>query len=189
MRMEPELEVEVAVLGAGSAGETVARVCAEGGLRVAVVESHLVGGECPYLACIPSKSLLLSAARRVGWDEAVQRRDADARHRDDTQAAKELRGPGTLLLRGRGRVHSPGVLNVDGEGGQLRVRYQHLVVASGSVPVLPDLPGLDDVPVWTSDQALSAPGRPDRMVILGGGPVGCELAQLYARFGTQVTVV
>jgi len=187
--MQPELEVDVAVLGAGSAGETVAQLCAEGGLRVAAVESNRVGGECPYLACIPSKSLLLSAARGAGWADAVRRRDDDARGLDDAESAAELRGSGTVLLRGRGRVRAAGSLTVAGAGGERAVRYQHLVVASGSVPDLPDLAGLADVPVWTSDQALSSSDLPARLVILGGGPVGCELAQIYARFGSRVTVV
>jgi len=187
--MEPELAVDVAVLGAGSGGETVAQLCAEGGLRVAAVESSRVGGECPYLACIPSKSLLGSAARGASWADAVRRRDDDARHLDDTESAAQLRESGVLLLRGWGRVRSPGILSVDGDGGPRVVHYRHLVIASGSFPSRPDLAGLDDVPVWTSDQALTSQERPARLVILGGGPVGCELAQLYARFASQVTLV
>lgn len=199
MTQNGQLEADVVVLGAGSAGEVVASICAAAGLRVVAVESGLVGGECPYNACIPSKSLLLSAGRGIGWDEAVRRRDDDARHRDDSTAADQLRAAGVTLLRGRGEVHAPGVLDVarpaqgapgaPGDLGHDRVRFRDLVLATGSAPIVPPLPGLDGDTVWTSDQALSAAELPRRLVILGGGPVGCELAQVFARFGSEVTLV
>jgi pyruvate/2-oxoglutarate dehydrogenase complex dihydrolipoamide dehydrogenase (E3) component len=186
-----ELQVEVAVLGVGSAGEVVASACAEGGLRVAAVEAGLVGGECPYRACIPSKSLLTSAARGLDWPAAVQLRDGHARHGDDSAAADGLRRSGVRLLRGRGRIDGPGVLIVDpiGPGAPTRVRHRDLVICTGSEPVVPHLPGLESAQVWTSDQALTSDVLPGRLVILGGGPVGIELAQAYARFGSIVTLV
>ena len=101
--MDDVLKVDVAVLGAGSAGEVVARECARGGLRVAAIEAGLVGGECPYFACIPSKSLLLSVARGLSWSAARHRRDDDTRHRDDQKAADDLVEAGVVLIRGRRR--------------------------------------------------------------------------------------
>lgn len=188
---------DVVVLGLGSAGEAVALACAEGGLRVVGVESGLVGGECPYYACIPSKSLLGSAARGLDWAQALRRRDEHARDRDDRQAAEALQDAGIEVLRGTGSVVGRGRLVVDpvgrpGDGDlgdQVEVRFGELVVATGSSPDVPDLPGLTPDRRWTSDQALSAGELPPRLMILGGGPVGCELAQAYARFGSEVTLV
>lgn len=198
---------DVVVLGAGSAGENIAAGLVEAGRSVALVEAGLVGGECPYLACIPSKAMLRSAqarteARRVAsvggasadppldddaaaYTAAVRRRDELAEHRDDAEAAEQLERKGVTLVRGRGRVLEPGVVDVAGR----RLAYADLVVATGSAPVLPDLPGLDQVPTWTSDEALSAPDRPASMLVLGGGAVGCELAQVQVRFGVRTTLV
>jgi pyruvate/2-oxoglutarate dehydrogenase complex dihydrolipoamide dehydrogenase (E3) component len=175
---------DVLVLGGGSAGEYIADGVAEG-RRVAVVEERLVGGECPYLACIPSKAMLLAAERGLTWDDAVHRRDVAAKHRDDSASVKSLHEHGVDLLRGHGRVTGPGVVEVNGTS----YGYEHLVIATGSAPAMPPVEGLADVHPWTSDEALSSPERPQRLVLLGGGPVGCELAQVYAAFGTAVTLV
>ena len=198
---------DVVVLGAGSAGESIATTLAAHGRSVALVESLRVGGECPYVACMPSKSMLRSAqardeTRRLaelagassappldGDDEAfraaVARRDEVAEHRQDDGAAGELAQAGVVLVRGRGRVTAPGVVSVDGR----ELGWTDLVVATGSTPVVPPVEGLDAVPTWTSDEALSAQERPGSLFVLGGGAVGCELSQVHARFGTRVVVV
>lgn len=197
-------ELDVVVLGAGSAGEDVARALARAGRSVALVEAGLVGGECPYLACMPAKAMLRSAAVWAGaqrlaelgatvelgdgtaaYRDAARRRDEIAEHRDDAGAAHELESVGVLLVRGRGRVTRPGVVEVDGR----ELGWRDLVVATGSTAIVPPLPGLDSAPTWTSDQALSAPERPASLLVLGGGAVGCELAQVHARFGTRVVLV
>ena len=197
---------DVVVLGAGSAGESIAATLARRGRSVALVERLRVGGECPYVACMPSKAMLRSAeardqARRLGRlagasvappldgdDEAFRaaaaRRDDVAEQRDDTGAAHELVQSGVVLVRGRGCIADPGVVEVDGR----RLGWTDLVVATGSSPVVPPIEGLSSVPTWTSDEALSAPERPASLLVLGGGAVGCELSQVHARFGTRVVL-
>jgi pyruvate/2-oxoglutarate dehydrogenase complex dihydrolipoamide dehydrogenase (E3) component len=175
---------DVLVLG-GGAGKNIAADLARAGRSVALVESRLVGGECPYFACMPSKSLLHSARRGETWEHAVARRDEVTRHLDDAPTAAEMAEAGVTVIRGRGRVARPGVIEVDGA----EYGYTDLVVATGSEPVTPDVEGIDDVPTWTSDEALTRPDLPRRLVVLGGGPVGCELSQIYAAFGSQVTLV
>jgi pyruvate/2-oxoglutarate dehydrogenase complex dihydrolipoamide dehydrogenase (E3) component len=176
---------DVVVLGAGTAGETLSSLLAENGVSVAVVERDLVGGECPYYACMPSKSLLHSARLRRPWKEALARRDEVAAHRDDAEAAKELEKAGARILRGTGTVTGPGTIDVDGTTYGCR----DLVIATGSQPNIPHIEGLAQVPTWTSDQALSSDELPDRLLIIGAGAIGCELAQAYARLGSHVTVV
>jgi dihydrolipoamide dehydrogenase len=178
---------DVVVLGAGSAGETLAGELAGAGLSVAVVEEGLVGGECPYLACVPSKTLLLAAAAGVDWPSAVQRRDEAAEHRDDSGAARSLEESGVTVVRGRGVVAGQGRVGV--EDGPVLAWSRALVVATGSEAVMPSLPGLNAVPTWTSDEALTSADLPGRLAVLGAGAVGCELSQVYGRFGSRVTVL
>ncbi len=197
--MDEEQRVDVVILGTGSAGEYLAGELADAGRSVAVVERRLVGGECPYLACIPSKSLLLSAAAGLGWEEAVARRDDATDHLDDGEAARSLTGRGVRLLRGTGRFLAADLIGVSplldpiapqGEAQTARLRAgQAVVVATGASPTLPPVPGLDQVPVWTSADALTSAELPGRLAILGGGAIGCELAQAYARFGAEVSLV
>lgn len=196
-------EFDVVVLGGGTAGALVAAEVARAGRSVALVEAGLVGGESPYLACVPSKSLLQSARRGETWEHAVARRDEVAKHLDDSAAVARLAAGGVTLIRGTARISKPGVVDVAGDGasgGGRRGRrrtdgdasvlgYSDLVIATGSEPVAPPAEGLTDVPVWTSAEALSGPDLPRRLIVLGGGPVGCELTQIYASFGSQVTLV
>ncbi|HEU0102987.1 MAG TPA: NAD(P)/FAD-dependent oxidoreductase [Mycobacteriales bacterium] len=198
---------DVVVLGGGSAGESIATTLAQAGRRVALVEALRVGGECPYVACMPSKALLRSAQARgearslvglggaaadvdlgddaAAYRAAVARRDEISEHRDDSSAAGALEQAGVVLVRGLGRVTADRTVEVGGRA----LAWTDLVVATGSCPVVPDLPGLADVPTWTSDQALAAQQRPSSLLVMGGGAVGCELAQVHARFGVRTTLV
>ncbi|WP_230421065.1 dihydrolipoyl dehydrogenase family protein [Actinomadura soli] len=180
---------DAVVLGGGTAGELVASGLGRAGRDVALVENRLVGGESPYFACVPSKSLLLSARRGETWEMAVARRDELTGRRGDDPAVARMAEDGVTVLRGRGRVLEPGRIEVDGPVNGGVHGFGDLVVCTGSEPVIPPIDGLADVPVWTSGEALSVPDLPRRLVILGGGPVGCEMAQVYAAFGSQVSVI
>jgi pyruvate/2-oxoglutarate dehydrogenase complex dihydrolipoamide dehydrogenase (E3) component len=198
-------QFDVVVFGGGTAGVHVATEVARAGRTVAVVEAGLVGGECPYLACMPSKSLLQSARRGETWEHAVARRDEVTGHLDDSAAAAQLVQSGVTLIRGTAQVSKPGAVEVEpiptvsrprdrraadvAETAITSLGYTDLVIATGSEPVAPPVEGLTDVPAWTSAEALTWPDLPRRLIVLGAGPVGCELAQIYAAFGSQATLI
>ena len=193
-------DFDVVVLGGGTSGSLIAIEVSRAGRSTALVEAGLVGGEAPYLADMASKSLLQSARRGETWEHAVARRDEVAGHLDDAVAAAGLAEAGVTLIRGTGRITGPGTVEVTPQAPRgslnglapadcLTLHYQDLVVCTGSEPVAPPVEGLTDVPAWTSAEALTCPDLPRRLVVLGAGPVGCELAQIYAAFGSQVTLV
>ena len=254
-------DFDVVVLGGGTAGVLIATGLAQAGRSVALVEAGLVGGESPYLACVPSKSLLASARRGETWEHAVSRRNGVTGHLDDNLIAARLAETGVRLIRGTGQVTKPGVVEVTAaDGGRLGrgrpgwsglaswagrpgqegwagrpapaswagrsrqagraawadnpartdnaaqaggaapadsparaetsvLHYGDLVIATGSEPLAPPVEGLSDVPTWTSAEALSSPDLPRHLIVMGAGPAGCELAQIYAAFGSQVTLI
>ncbi len=192
---------DVVVLGGGTAGVHVATEVAGGGKAVALVEAGLIGGESPYLACLPSNSLLLSAARGETWEDAVARRTEVTGGLDDSAPARRLRRAGVTVIRGTGRITAPGTVEVTlaPDAGQaaagtpgvdtVPLAYSDLVIATGCEPVAPPIEGLSDIPAWTTAESLCSPDLPRRLIVLGGGPAGCELTQIYASFGSQVTLV
>jgi dihydrolipoamide dehydrogenase len=174
----------------------VATGLTDAGRSVALVEAGLVGGESPYLACLPSKSMLASARRGETWEHAVARRNEVTGHLDDSRFAARLGDAGVTLIRGTGQVTEPGSIEVTtvgrGRRGQPEktvLGYADLVIATGSEPLAPPVEGLTDVPTWTSAEALSSQDLPRHLIVMGAGPAGCELTQIYAAFGSQVTLI
>ncbi|HEX9891553.1 MAG TPA: NAD(P)/FAD-dependent oxidoreductase [Actinomycetota bacterium] len=191
---------DVIVIGGGAAGEGAATLSAQLGGRVALVERDLVGGICSFWACLPAKALLDSAHRRaIGadypWDRASDRRDwmisrEHLDHPDDTAHVRMVEGAGAEIVRGAARIVAPGRVEVTADGERLRTLEAGSVIAAvGSVPVIPPIEGLQDAGFWTSNDGTSLRDMPSSIVVLGGGPIGVELAQVYARFGAQTTLV
>jgi pyruvate/2-oxoglutarate dehydrogenase complex dihydrolipoamide dehydrogenase (E3) component len=200
-----ERTFDVVVLGAGSTGENVADIVVKGGLTAVLVEAELVGGECSYWACMPSKTLLrgtevLEEARAVdGARQAVtgeqdvaatlDRRDTFTHHWDDSSQVQWAGDAGIALVRGRGRLAGERTVVVDTEDGEVRLTARHAVaVCTGSEAAIPPVEGLAGVDPWTPREATSAKEAPGRLLILGGGYVGCEMATAWQALGSQVTI-
>lgn len=193
--------VDFAIIGAGPAGEAAAYMALRRGATVAVIDRRWFGGSCPHIGCVPSKALLHAAAEhhanaaRYDWSRASARRDymvnraAGADEPDDASHVRALEAAGATIWRGTGRITDRGVVEVTHDGQRHLIRTANVVVATGSESRLPSIPGLDGIEVWTNAQATLARELPGSLLVLGGGPTGCELAQVYARFGVPVTVV
>jgi pyruvate/2-oxoglutarate dehydrogenase complex dihydrolipoamide dehydrogenase (E3) component len=194
---------DVVVMGLGPGGEEVAERLAEAGLDVVGIDGGLVGGECPYWGCVPSKMMiragnLLAEGRRIpgmagssvvisDWDPVADRiRDEATDDWDDTVAVERFEGKGGRFVRGWARLDGPGRVTVTGTSFEARTA---IVVATGTRPWAPPVPGLAGTPYWTNRDAIECKELPASLAVLGGGAIGVELAQVFARFGVKVTIV
>jgi pyruvate/2-oxoglutarate dehydrogenase complex dihydrolipoamide dehydrogenase (E3) component len=201
--MADQSEVDVVVVGLGVGGEEVAGRLAQAGLSVVGIEHRLVGGECPYWACVPSKMMiraanLLTEGRRIegmagsatvepDWTPVAKRiREEATDDWDDTVAVERFTGKGGRFVRGFGRLAGPGRVEVD---EQVFTATRSVVIAVGTAPAVPPIDGLAGTPYWTNREAIEATEVPDSLLVLGGGAVGLELGQVFARFGSRVTIV
>lgn len=202
-----EREYDLIVIGAGPVGENVADRAVQAGLTAVIVESELVGGECSYWACMPSKALLrsgaaLRAARAVdGAKQAVtgdldvaavlRRRDSMTSNWNDSGQVEWLQGAGIELVRGHGRLTGEKTVRVTAEDGTTTdlVARHAVAVCTGSAALLPDIPGLADIEPWTSREATAVQSIPGSLAILGGGVVGAEMATAFASLGSEVTII
>jgi pyruvate/2-oxoglutarate dehydrogenase complex dihydrolipoamide dehydrogenase (E3) component len=199
--------VDVVVIGMGPGGEDAAARLAKAGLAVVGVEARLVGGECPYYACVPTKMMLraadaLAEARRVGelagsarvrpdWAPVAARIRAEATDNwDDTVAVQRFEKAGGRFVRGRATITAPSEVTVStAEGARLFRATKGIVLNPGTEPAVPPIDGLAGTPYWTNREAVAATQVPESLIVLGAGPVGCEFTQVFARFGASVTVL
>jgi dihydrolipoamide dehydrogenase len=193
------VDQDIIVIGGGAAGEAAGFAAAAVGAPAVLVERDLVGGSCPFWACMPSKTLLNSAARRAcdpayEWSRASARRDwmisrEEIDYPDDSGHVRRMEAAGTRVLRGEARIVGPGTVEVLTDSGMESLSASNVIVAAGSQPFVPPILGIDDVSYWTSREATSTRELPSSIVILGGGVVGVEMAQVFVRFGVRVTLV
>jgi pyruvate/2-oxoglutarate dehydrogenase complex dihydrolipoamide dehydrogenase (E3) component len=196
-------QVDIVVLGLGVGGEAVAGALAEAGLSVVGIEHRLVGGECPYWGCVPSKMMiragnLLAETRRVDgmaghaqasadWSPVARRiRDEATDSWDDRVAVDRFTGKGGRFVRGTGRLVAPGTVAV---GDLVFEARRGVVLGTGTEPAIPPVPGLAGTPLWTNREAIEVETLPASLLVLGGGSIGVELAQVFARFGVAVSLV
>jgi pyruvate/2-oxoglutarate dehydrogenase complex dihydrolipoamide dehydrogenase (E3) component len=188
------------IIGAGPAGEAAAHKARELGASVAIADRRWFGGSCPFVGCIPSKALLHSAAEHAArgaaysWERASERRDymvnraPDAAEPDDTSHVRSLQEAGAEILRGDARIVGRGLVEVRQGRGTRTIAGREAIVAVGSTSRIPRLPGIDDIAYWTNREATLTRELPRSLIVLGGGPTGAELAQVFARFGVPVTI-
>jgi dihydrolipoamide dehydrogenase len=195
-----EAAFDFVVIGAGPAGESAAYTARARGATVAIVDRRWFGGSCPHIGCVPSKSLLHAAAEHranpatYDWARASRRRDYmvnrpdGAAEPDDSSHVRQLRDAGAVTYRGTARIGAIGTVEVAHDGKSHRILARNVVVATGSVTRRPPIPGLEAIDVWSNEQATLARELPRSLLVLGGGPSGCELAQVFARFGVPTAI-
>jgi len=199
-QVDPVNQYDFVIIGAGTAGEAAAYEARRRGASVAIIDRELFGGSCPFWACMPSKTLLHAAGIHVvggdySWRRASARRDymINREGRDwpnDEGHVHGLEAAGTEVIRGEARIVAPRIVRVAlADGGEREVEGRFLIVAVGTNSTVPHLPGLDKVKPWTNREATSTRTLPESIVILGGGPTGVEMAQVFARYDVPVTLV
>ena len=191
-------QFDVVIIGAGTGGETVAYRTQAGGKRVAIIERELIGGECAYWACIPSKGLIRPSEiiwqaehtagmgkPAIDWHQIAAYRDFLVREFDDQRQVKDFDAHDITFIRGEGRIESAGTVTV----GDRLLRTEHIVIATGSQPVIPPIPGLREAGYWTNREATSARAVPASLIIVGGSAQAIELAHMFQTYGSQVTLI
>lgn len=189
---------DVIVIGMGPGGEVASSQLLKAGKRVAIIERELVGGECAYWACIPSKTLLRPPEAKgevnraagvdgaqLDWPSTRDYRDYMIRHLDDSKQVAGYEKSGATVVKGTARITGAGTVDVDGR----TLFAEHLVVATGSDAVVPPIEGLSEVPVWTNREATTLTEIPRRVIMIGGSAVGVELGLFLRRYGAQVTIL
>ena len=196
-----EQTFDFVIIGAGPAGESAAYTARGRGASVAIVDRRWFGGSCPHIGCVPSKALLHAAAEHhanpaaYGWPRASRRRDymvnrpETAPEPDDASHVRALEHAGAVTYRGTGQIAARGIVEVTHDGQTHRLAARDVLVATGSASRRPPIPGLEAIHAWTNEQATLARELPGSLLVLGGGPSGCELAQVYARFGVPTIIV
>jgi len=197
--MQQRGRYDFVIIGSGAAGEAAGHLAAARGASVAIIERELVGGSCAFWACMPSKSLLHDAgihtiAPSHSWRQASDRRDwmIDRENTDwpnDSSHVQSLEGAGADVIRGQAHILAPHSVRVTSGTGTADLAADNIVVAIGSNSTIPELEGLDRIQAWSNREGTSVRELPESLVILGGGPTGVELAQVYARFGVRTTIV
>jgi len=195
------MDHDFVIIGAGPAGEAAAFKARERGASVAIVDRRWFGGSCPHIGCLPSKALLHSAAEHwanpaeYSWPRASAHRDfminrpAGAEEPDDTSHVKRLEDAGATCYRGTARIVGRGRVEVRHDDQVHELHARDVIVSVGSFSKVPTIPGLEAIEPWTNRQATLARELPKSLLVLGGGPTGCEMAQVYARFGVPTTIV
>ncbi len=203
MRGDDRSEVDVVVLGLGPGGESAAAALAKAGLDVVGIDQRLVGGECPFYGCTPTKMMvraadMLAEARRLpgmagrsdveaDWAQVAERIADEAIHGwDDSEAVESLTSSGVMFVRGHGRLAGPRTVAV---GDQTFLARRGVVLATGTSPAVPPIDGLDETPYWTNRDIVTVSDLPASMIVIGGGAIGAELCQVFARFGVRVTLL
>ena len=177
---------DLLVIGGGAAGLTAAREGARRGARTVLVQDGLPGGECTFSGCVPSKALLAAAvAPDPTWAKARHAIDRSIATIAATEDVPALRGEGIEVVTGRATLGGPGAVVVDGTV----IHAPHIIIATGSAPALPSVPGLDTIAALTNESVFQLDTQPASLVVLGGGPIGCEMAQAFSRLGTAVTII
>lgn len=192
-------QFDFVIIGAGPAGEAAAYLARARGASVAIVDRELFGGSCPFWACMPSKTLLHAAAVHAGggdydWERASARRDymisrEGTAFPSDAGHVAGLEGAGAVVVRGVGRMAGPGRVTVTHDGAEHELLARTIIIAVGSQPTIPAIEGLDTITPWTNREATSTRELPASLVILGAGPTGVEMAQVFARYGVPTTLV
>lgn len=178
-------DYDIVIIGGGTGGLVAAREARRRGARVVIIHDGPLGGDCTHSGCIPSKALLAAAARGDSFSEAMAAVHRAVDHMASTEDAAALTAQGIDVIAGRARFREPRVVEVDG----LRIGAARFVVATGARPLVPEVPGLRELPPLTNETLFSLREQPASLAVLGGGPIGCEMAQAFARLGTTVTII